>query len=53
MTLPNEYLKAVREDIYVIKMALRSGNLVEAFEAVQQCERQITHSIDEIERITS
>ena len=53
MTLPTQYLKAVRDDLYTIRQALRSGNLVEAFEAVQQCEKQISHSIDEIERITS
>ncbi len=53
MTLPSEYLKAVRLELYSIKMALRSGNLVQAYEALLQAENQISYSIDEIEKMTS
>jgi len=53
MTLPSDYLKAVQEDLFTIKRFLRDGRIVEAFEAVQQAEKQIKYSIDEIEKVTT
>jgi hypothetical protein len=52
MTLPSDYLKSVRDELYNVKRALRSGNVVEAFEALLQAETQITYSIDEIEKMS-
>lgn len=51
MTLPSDYLESVKEELYNIIRALRSGNLIDAYEATVQAQNQVQHSLDEIKKV--